>query len=155
MLSKLKPYILFIGASLATGGLSALITGDSMERYALLDQPPLAPPGRLFPAVWTVLFVLMGVGMARVYSANEPSRSASLSLFFAQLAVNFCWSIFFFRLEARLFAFIWLLFLLALVLFMTTEFRMSDRAAALLQLPYILWLCFAGYLNMGVYLLNG
>ena len=69
--------------------------------------------------------------------------------------MNTCWSIFFFRLEARLFAFVWLLLLLTLVLFMTAEFKKSDKTAALLQIPYILWLCFAGYLNLVIYLLNG
>ena len=97
----------------------------------------------------------MGIRTARVYIAGGPYRSVSLALFFTQFAVNFCWSIFFFRLEARLFAFVWLLLLLTLVLFMTAEFKKSDKTAALLQIPYILWLCFAGYLNLVIYLLNG
>lgn len=120
-----------------------------------LSTCPSAPPGWLFPVVWTALFILMGIGAARVYIAGGPYRSVSLALFFTQLAVNFCWSIFFFRLEARLFAFVWLLLLLTLVLFMTAEFKKSDKTAALLQIPYILWLCFAGYLNLVIYLLNG
>ena len=155
MWQKRKPYVIFIGASLTVGGLSALFTGRSMDSYSKLIQPSFAPPGWLFPVVWTMLFILMGIGAARVYIAAGPRSSASLALFFAQLAVNFCWSIFFFRLEARLFAFVWLLLLLTLVLFMAAEFKKSDKNAALLQLPYILWLCFAGYLNLSIYLLNG
>lgn len=155
MWQKLKPYIIFVGSALAVGGLSALVTWNSMDNYARLVQPPSAPPGWLFPVVWTALFILMGIGAARVYIAGGPYRSVSLALFFTQLAVNFCWSIFFFRLEARLFAFVWLLLLLTLVLFMTAEFKKSDKTAALLQIPYILWLCFAGYLNLVIYLLNG
>ena len=101
MWQKLKPYIIFVGSALAVGGLSALVTGNSMDNYARLVQPPFAPPGWLFPVVWTALFILMGIGVARVYIAGGPYRSVSLALFFTQLAVNFCWSIFFFRLEAR------------------------------------------------------
>ena len=112
MWQKLKPYIIFVGSALAVGGLSALVTWNSMDNYARLVQPPFAPPGWLFPVVWTALFILMGIGAARVYIAGGPYRSVSLALFFTQLAVNFCWSIFFFRLEARLFAFVWLLLLL-------------------------------------------
>ena len=141
MWQKLKPYIIFVGSALAVGGLSALITGNSMDNYARLVQPPFAPPGWLFPVVWTALFILMGIGAARVYIAGGPYRSVSLALFF--------------RLEARMFAFVWLLLLLTLVLFMTAEFKKSDKTAALLQIPYILWLCFAGYLNLVIYLLNG
>ena len=145
MWQKLKPYIIFVGSALAVGGLSALVTGNSMDNYARLVQPPFAPPDWLFPVVWTALFILMGIGAARVYIAGGPYRSVSLALFFTQLAVNFCWSIFF----------VWLLLLLTLVLFMTAEFKKSDKTAALLQIPYILWLCFAGYLNLVIYLLNG
>ena len=159
MWQKLKPYIIFVGSALAVGGLSALVTRNSMDNYARLVQPPFAPPGWLFPVVWTALFILMGIGAARVYIAGGPYRSVSLALFFTQLAVNFCWSIFFFRLEARLESrpvrLGWLLLLLTLVLFMTAEFKKSDKTAALLQIPYILWLCFAGYLNLVIYLLNG
>lgn len=95
MWQKLKPYIIFVGSALAVGGLSALVTGNSMDNYARLVQPPFAPPGWLFPVVWTALFILMGIGAARVYIAGGPYSSVSLTLFFTQLAVNFCWSIFF------------------------------------------------------------
>lgn len=97
MWQKLKPYIIFVGSALAVGGLSALVTGNSMDNYARLVQPPFAPPGWLFPVVWTALFILMGIGAARVYIAGGPYSSVSLALFFTQLAVNFCWSIFFFQ----------------------------------------------------------
>lgn len=89
MWQKLKPYIIFVGSALAVGGLSALVTWNSMDNYARLVQPPFAPPGWLFPVVWTALFILMGIGAARVYIAGGPYRSVSLALFFTQLAVNF------------------------------------------------------------------
>lgn len=82
MWQKLKPYIIFVGSALAVGGLSALVTGNSMDNYARLVQPPFAPPGWLFPVVWTALFILMGIGAARVYIAGGPYRSVSLALFF-------------------------------------------------------------------------
>ena len=80
MWQKLKPYIIFVGSALAVGGLSALVTGNSMDNYARLVQPPFAPPGWMFPVVWTALFILMGIGAARVYIAGGPYRSVSLAL---------------------------------------------------------------------------
>lgn len=155
MCIKIKTYATAIGTALAAGGLSALITGDSMERYGRLNQPPAAPPGWIFPVVWTVLYVLMGTGAAIVYLTDGVSRRKQMLIYGLQLAVNFLWPILFFRLEARLFAFCWLILLLSLVCRMSVSFAGASRTAGLLQLPYILWLLFAGYLNIAVYLMNG
>ena len=105
--------------------------------------------------VWTILFALMGIGAARIYSTPpSKARSLGLNLFIAQLAVNFFWSPIFFNRQAFGFAFVWLLLLLALVLAMTVTFRKTDPLAAKLQIPYLLWLAFAAYLNLGVWYLN-
>lgn len=154
MHSKVKTYIVSIAAALAVGGLSALLTGDSMEKYAALRQPPLSPPGWIFPVVWTMLFVLMGVGAAMVYLSSSSGKKP-IAIYGLQLIVNFFWTILFFLLEARLFAFFWLVLLLCLAVWMAISFGRANRTAGLIQIPYILWLVFAGYLNMGVYLLNG
>ena len=155
MRSKIKTYVISIAAALAVGGLSALLTGDSMEKYKALRQPPLAPPGWVFPVVWTILFVLMGVGAAMVCLSGSSSKKKPIAIYGLQLAVNFFWTILFFLLEARLFAFFWLLLLLGLAVWMAVSFARVNKTAGLLQIPYILWLLFAGYLNLSVYLLNG
>ena len=155
MRSKIKTYAISIAVALAVGGLSALLTGDSMEKYKALRQPPLAPPGWVFPVVWTILFVLMGVGAAMVCLSGSSSKKKPIAIYGLQLTVNFFWTILFFLLEVRLFAFFWLLLLLGLAVWMAVSFARVNKTAGLLQIPYILWLLFAGYLNLAVYLLNG
>lgn len=118
-------------------------------------QPSLAPPGWLFPVAWTLLYALMGIGAARIYqSPPSKARSLGLNLFITQLVVNFFWSPIFFNLQAFGFAFFWLLLLWGLLLWMMLIFRKVDPLAAKLQIPYLLWLTFAAYLNFGVWYLN-
>jgi len=151
-----KPYVLFVLLAEAVGGLSALLTKDGMELYrTAIEKPPLSPPGIVFPVVWAILYLLMGIGAARIWlTPQSRDRTQSLILFFVQLAFNFVWSILFFELEAFGFAFVWLAALWALIIWMTLSFRELDRPAAWMQAPYILWVLFAGYLNYGVWLLN-
>lgn len=140
----------------SVGALSGWLTRTAMGSYSeSIVQPPLSPPGWVFPVVWTLLFALMGIGAARVYlSSASPERSLGLNLFIAQLVVNFFWSPIFFNLQAFGFAFFWLLILWALVLWMILTFRKVDVLSAKLQIPYLLWLTFAAYLNLGVWYLN-
>ena len=150
-----KSLLISEGISLGVGGLSALFTMGTMERYGMLRQPPLSPPGWVFPVVWTGLFALMGVSAWRIWHrSGGKRRRRALLLYGIQLAVNFTWPILFFRLGAFGPAFFWLLLLLALVALMIVRFREIDKAAAVLQIPYLLWLIFAGYLNAGIWLLN-
>ena len=151
-----KPYLLWILLAEAVGGLSAWLTRDGTKLFnAAAAQPPLSPPSWVFPLVWGILYALMGIGAARIYQ-TPPSvqRSRALNLFVVQLAVNFCWSLIFFNLRAYGLAFFWLLLLWGLVLWMTLSFRKVDPLAAKLQIPYLLWLTFAAYLNAGVWYLN-
>ena len=136
--------------------LSGWLTRESTQIYArIIEQPPLSPPAIVFPIVWTILFALMGIGAARIYLAPASgTRSRSLQLFLLQLAFNFFWSIIFFNLERFGFALLWLIALWVLILFMILSFRKVDRLGALLQIPYLLWVTFALYLNFGVWLLN-
>ena len=140
----------------AVGGLSGWLTREGTKLYAqTIAKPPLSPPGWVFPVVWTILFALMGIGAARIYlSPPSRTRSLGLNLFIAQLAVNFFWSPIFFNAQAFGFAFFWLLLLWGLVLAMILVFRKADPLAAKLQIPYLLWLTFAAYLNLGVWYLN-
>ena len=118
-------------------------------------KPPLSPPGWVFPVVWAILYALMGISAARVWlAAPSKARNLGLNLFVAQLIVNFFWSPIFFNACANGFAFLWLLLLWGLVLWMILSFWKVDSLAAKLQIPYLLWLTFAAYLNLGVYYLN-
>ena len=147
-------YALFIAAALAVGVVSGLVSMKGMKEFAQLKQPPLSPPGWLFPVVWTILYTLMGISAARVFIVDSLDTKPALILWTVQLAVNALWSPLFFLLELRLVAFVWLVILLWLVVWMTGKFKKVDAAAGNLQFPYIIWLLFAGYLNMAVFILN-
>lgn len=151
-----KSYALWIALTEAVGALSGWLTRSGAAHYAAsAAKPPLSPPGVVFPLVWGILFALMGIGAARVFRAPvSKARSRALAVFFAQLAVNFFWSILFFNLRAYGPALLWLALLWALILWMIRAFSRVDPSAAGLQLPYLLWVSFAAYLNLGVWLLN-
>ena len=153
--SKIKPYAVSILLTLAVGGLSGFLTSMGMDSFDALTKPPLTPPSFLFPIVWTVLFILMGVGAARIFM-TEPTaaRNRALIVYVVQLAVNFLWSIIFFNLQAYGFAFFWLILLWVLILTMIYLFCKVDKPAALLQIPYAIWVTFAGYLNLMIWLMN-
>ena len=127
-----------------------------MERFASLAQPPLTPPGWVFPVVWTTLFLLMGIAsyLASNSGGRRPAVGGALALYSLQLAFNFMWPIFFFNLGWYLFAFGWLVVLWLLILAETVRFFRLSRPAGYLMLPYLAWVAFAGYLNLGVYWLN-
>ena len=147
-------YAVSIVAALAVGGLSALLTGDSMEQYGAYLLPPLAPPGWLFPVVWTVLFILMGVSSAMVYLSSDDCRRDALLIYAFQLFLNLGWSVLFFSFGLLLAAFVWLLVLAAVIVVMVAMFFAIRPAAGILQIPYFLWVLFAGYLNLAIFLLN-
>ncbi len=154
--NSLKAYLAFVLLSEAVGALSGWLSRDGMTYYsAFVEKPPLSPPPVVFPIVWGVLFALMGIGAARVYlEPSSRSRSVGLRLFFVQLAFNFVWSLIFFQWRAYGAAFFWLVILWILVLSMTLTFREVRRWAGTIQIPYLAWVLFAGYLNLGVWLLN-
>lgn len=157
MNSKLKSYIYSILIALGVGGLSALITSGSMDIYKEINTPPLSPPSVLFPIVWSVLFVLMGISAAMVYNAESAlvrERNSALLTYGLSLIFNFFWSIIFFNMRMYLFAFIWLVILWLLILLTIIKYYNINKLAALLQIPYLLWVTFAGYLNLGIYILN-
>lgn len=151
---KYRIYILSVGFALAVGGLSGLISGGSMDQYDYLVKPPLSPPGWLFPIVWTILYILMGIAAAEVLKSRSETKGNALALYAFQLAVNFFWPIIYFVLGLRLIAFFWLLLLIVLVYAMLKRFCAISRFAGWLILPYFLWLLFAAYLNLGSYILN-
>lgn len=152
---QVKKLLISLAIPLAVGGLAALLSGG-MDTYSTMNQPPLSPPGWLFPIVWTALYLLMGYASYLIWVSDaEVTRKRRALLFYGiQLFLNFLWPIVFFGLSMPLTAF-FLLLLLWLVLFITMRLfsNINERAGDLL-LPYLLWVTFAGYLNLGVYLLN-
>lgn len=151
-----KPFVICLAIPLIVGGLSSILTQNSMETFNALNQPPLSPPSWLFPIVWTILFLLMGLASYFVFVADVPQKqkSLSLTLYALQLVFNFLWTIIFFRLGQYLFAFLWLIVLWLLIAATLLSFFRISKKSGYLLLPYLLWVAFAGYLNLGIYLLN-
>lgn len=151
-LEKVKLYALSIVIPLVLGGLVGFITSGSMD-YEMLRQPPLSPPGFLFPIVWTILYILMGVSYGILADKDLPDKNTSW-IYYIQLFVNLLWPILFFTLKWRLLAFVWIVILDFLVFAMTILFYNKDKISGLLQIPYLAWVLFATYLNLSVYILN-
>lgn len=153
---KWLSYVLWILFTEGVGFLSGWLTREGSQLYSqTIVKPPLSPPAMVFPIVWAILFVLMGIGAARIYLAEpSPERTRGLRIFLLQLAFNFFWSILFFNFQVFGIALIWLLILWGLILWMIFTFRQVDPLAAWLQVPYLLWVSFAAYLNFGVWRLN-
>lgn len=145
-----------IAIPLAVGIAAALITGGGMEVFESVNQPPLSPPAWLFPVVWTILYTLMGISSYLILTsgADREEVQNALSVYAYQLAVNFLWPTFFFNFRWFFFSFLWLLLLIFLVISMIREFYKISKPAAYLNIPYLLWLLFAGYLNFTIWWLN-
>lgn len=151
-MSKFKTYFKAILVPLIVGAVIGIIMSGSID-YESLKQPPLAPPSWLFPVAWTILYILMGVSFG-ILKVNDVIDSKAKTIYYIQLGINALWSIIFFVLKARLFAFIWILILDIAVIAFLVVFYKRNKTAGLLQIPYLLWVLFASYLNLGVYLLN-
>ena len=151
-MSKIKIYAKSILIPVAVGLIIGAITSSSIQ-YNTLIKPVLSPPGILFPIVWTILYLLMGVSYGILKSKSLVDSEINFC-YYLQLFVNAMWSIIFFTFEWRLFAFIWLLILILLIILMIIKFYNKDKVAGLLQIPYLLWALFASYLNLSIYILN-
>ena len=151
-MNKTIIYIKSILLPVLIGALVGIITSGSMD-YNMLQKPPLAPPGAVFPIVWTILYILMGISYGILKSNNQTDEEIDW-IYYIQLAINALWSIIFFNFKWRLFAFIWIILLAVAVISMIRRFDNKNKISGLLQLPYILWVIFATYLNFGFYILN-
>ena len=151
-----KKLIFWILIAEGVGVVTGLLSMDGTEYYnASVIQPPFSPPGWVFPVVWAILYGLMGISAYLVSQAPvSAERSRGLNLMVAQLIVNFFWPLLFFNAQAYGFSLLWLILLWLLVLWMILAFRKTVPLAAWLQIPYLLWLTFAVYLNAGVWYLN-
>lgn len=145
-----------IAIPLIAGGLSAFLTRNAMDAFEQLNQPPLSPPGWLFPIVWTILYTLMGISLYLILKsdADEETVRSAQRLFYFQLALNFIWPLLFFNMGWYLFAFVELMVLWFAVIAMILQFAKTSKLAAYLNIPYLIWLTFAAYLNFMIWLLN-
>lgn len=148
-------YVLWALLPLAVGGISALLSMNGMKENQALPQPALQPPPWVFSLVWSILYLLMGIGAGLIWNTVPRGYKDALIPFFGQLFLNFLWSPLFFAWKLRLAAFVVLLGMLGLAVWMAVAFGRVRKSAGLLQIPYLLWLCFAAYLNFAAYLLNG
>ncbi|MCB6609499.1 TspO/MBR family protein [[Clostridium] symbiosum] len=145
--------IISILTPLAVGSLSSLLSGNA-SGYSSLNKPPLSPPSFLFPIVWTILYVLMGISSFIIHESHSPKKEKALKLYRLQLFFNFFWSIIFFGWSLYLAAFLWLAVMILIIALMIRQFLQISPAAAFLQIPYLIWCLFAAYLNLMIYLLN-
>ena len=154
--NKWWTYGIFIGLTLAVGMLSGFLSREGMEQVSKLPQSALTPPSWVFPVVWGILYTLMGFGAARIWlSPESEERSRGLWLYLFQLVFNFFWSLFYFNMQAFGFSLLWLMALWILILLMILSWRKTDKLAAWLPIPYLIWVAFAGYLNFVMWRLNG
>ena len=166
---KLRQLIAAIALPLAVGGLAAFLTGDfrirfmtshpkdaTQKLFETMAKPPLAPPQWLFPVAWTALYILMGIASYLIWTAHvsEARRERALTVYALQLAANFLWPVLFFTLGLYFVSFLWLIVLWVMILVCTVLFHYISRTAGKLMLPYLIWTAFAGYLNLGIWLLN-
>ncbi len=138
---------------LAVGTLSSLLSGN-MTLYRSVNKPSFSPPGTLFPIVWAILYILMGISSYLIYQSDHPLRNKALKTYAIQLLFNFGWSLLFFRFQLFFPAFLWLLIMIFFIVKMIVLFYQIKPIAAYLQIPYLLWCLFAAYLNFTIYQLN-
>lgn len=156
MKTKKLELIRSIAIPLLVGILAAVLTQGGMEAFEALNKPPLSPPGWLFPVVWTILYILMGVSFYLIIQSDKSSEevNAATFLYGLQLIVNFFWPILFFGFGWYLISFLWLVLLWILILLTIIQFSKISKTAAYLMIPYLIWVTFAGYLNLAIWLLN-
>lgn len=153
---KWKTLAICVAIPVLTGLLAAFISRGSMDAFEAMTKPPLSPPGWLFPVVWTVLYVLMGIASYFVVTSGAPQAqiTSAIKTYGLQLLFNFLWTFWFFNLQLYYFSFIWLVALWALIILTIIKFSKISRTAAYLLIPYLIWVTFAGYLNLGIAILN-
>ena len=152
-MKKIKDLAISITIPLLVGLIGSLI-GNSNMGFNLIQKPSFTPPGVLFPVIWTILYILMGISSFLIYNSKNIKTKNSLRIYALQLLVNMLWTFFFFNLKWYLFSFLWIILLILLVSIMIYKFTKINKTAAYLQIPYLIWLIFAAILNFSIFLLN-
>ncbi len=151
---NISDILLYVISAELIGALSALLSGGFSDFFAVYKEPPLLPPPWLFPVVWTILYAVMGFSAYLIHRSEAEGKGRSLAIYWLQLAVNFSWSIVFFRFEALWGAFGVIILLLILIIAMIVSFYRIRPVAALINIPYLIWVAFATYLNLATALIN-
>lgn len=148
-----KKLIIITVVTFIVGSFFSIFTMNNMDTYKELAKP-IAVPAVVFPIVWSILYLLMSISCYVISESDDKKKSSALIIYGIQLVVNSLWSLIFFGFGAYLFSFIWILLLIVLVIAMMVSFYKISKKSALLQIPYLLWLIFAAYLNIMIYVLN-
>lgn len=151
---NIKKIISYIVITLLVGSFFTLFIMDSFNIYNTIDKPFLSPNKIVFPIVWSVLYILMGISLYIISESKYLNKDKSYLLYILQLLVNSVWPLFFFKFRLFFVSFLIVLLLIYLVIKLILEFYKINKLAAYLQIPYLLWLIFASYLSLGVFLLN-
>ena len=151
---QLKPLVVSLLISLGVGGIASILTSGSYSIYENLSKPPLSPPGFIFPIVWIILYILMGISAYLIYISNSDEKNLALKFYAVSLVVNFFWPIFFFKFGLFWLAFFWLLLLILIVAATLILFKKINPTAAWLLVPYLIWILSAAYLNLFTAILN-
>lgn len=151
---KLKKLLLYLGVTFLFGVIGTLLGGGTEQIYALINKPPLSPPGIVFPIVWSVLYLLMGISAYFLSNERNSKTSELLKLYWIQLILNALWPLVFWRLKTYILAALIIIFILLLVAIITLKSLKINKLSSYLLVPYVIWLLFALYLNIGVALLN-
>lgn len=153
---RIRTLIISVLIPIAGGAIVGFIVNNSTDVYMSIQQPALAPPGWLFPVVWTVLYALMGISSYLIYTSNAGKEKIgrALAVYAVQLAVNLIWPFLFFGLDNYLISFVWIVFLWMLIIVMIYMFYKISKPAAYLIIPYLIWVTFAAYLNLSIYIIN-
>ncbi len=149
----IKSFVIITLITFFIGGFFAFFTSNSMDTFKELNKP-VNIPGILFPIVWSILYLLMSISCYIIYKSGSKDKKKAIIIYTVQLIINSLWTLIFFGFEAYLLAFIWILLLFTSIIIMIITFYNIDKRAASLNIPYIIWTAFAGYLNLGIYLLN-
>ena len=149
---KLSQKLLYILTPLIGGSIVGLIINKSID-YNYLVNPPLSPPSYLFPIVWSILYLLIGISYY-IYRKKNNDNPLTIKLYYIQLILNYLWSIIFFTLKLRTLAVIWIIELVITIIYLMIRFYKEERTSFYLFIPYILWVLFATYLNIGIVVLN-
>ena len=150
---NIRKLIISILIPVLLGGIVGLLTSPG-DNYKDLIQPSFAPPGFIFPIVWTILYTLMGISSYIIKESDSYYKDEAMVIYYVQLIVNLLWSFIFFGFGWYFISFILILFLIFLVIIMIRKFYSISKVSGFIQIPYLLWLIFASILNLSIFILN-
>lgn len=155
-MNKTLMLILCLVLTLSVGSIAGIATSQSVDTWFVnINKPWFNPPNFIFAPVWTTLYVLMGISLYLILQSPKTSqRKIAITVFLIQLFLNFCWSFLFFKYHWLGVAFIEILLMWLSIISMIVIFLRVNKTAAVLQIPYLLWVSFASILNGAIWWLN-